>query len=64
MRLAQSIDSVAWFGRGPHENYPDRHASADLGHWRLPLSSMHTLHFPSENGLRCDVQSLELGSRL
>ena len=63
MRLAQSIDSVAWFGRGPHENYPDRHASADLGHWRLPLSSMHTPYiFPSENGLRCDVQSLELGS--
>ena len=63
MRLAQSTDSVAWFGRGPHENYPDRHASTDLGHWRLPLSSMHTPYiFPSENGLRCDVQSLELGS--
>ncbi len=63
MRLAQSTDSVAWFGRGPHENYPDRQASADLGHWRLPLSSMHTPYiFPSENGLRCDVKSLELGS--
>jgi len=62
MRLAQSADSVAWFGRGPHENYPDRLTSADFGHWRLPLRSMHTPYiFPSENGLRCDVRSLELG---
>ena len=63
MKLAKPVEHVAWFGRGPHENYPDRLASADLGAWHLPMSGMHTHYiFPSENGLRCDVNHLALGS--
>ena len=61
---APSTDStVKWQGRGPHENYPDRKVSAHLGHWERPISEMHTDYiFPSENGLRCDTNQLELNS--
>jgi beta-galactosidase len=61
--LQNSPEEVRWFGRGPHENYPDRLASADVGHWRLPLDAMHTDYiFPSENGLRCDVSQAQIGA--
>ena len=57
-----ALTDVEWFGRGPHENYPDRQHSADYGRWRTDLSAMHTDYiFPSDNGLRCDVTELSLG---
>ena len=62
LRLKNTPESVAWFGRGPHENYPDRLLSADIGEWSQPLNQMHTPYiFPSDNGLRCDTRRLSLG---
>lgn len=59
----QEDTQVEWFGRGPHENYPDRIESAHFGRYKQPLSSMHTDYiFPSENGLRCDNRELKVGS--
>ena len=56
-------EEVCWFGRGPHENYPDRLESADVGEWRCPVADMHTDYiFPSENGLRCEVSHLQIGA--
>lgn len=61
--LAQVPDTFNWWGRGPHENYPDRKLAADLGRYSLPLSAAHTPYiFPSDNGLRCDTRSLQLGT--
>ena len=63
MALQDPPEEVSWFGRGPHENYPDRLASADLGRWREPLEALHTDYiFPSENGLRCDVSQAQIGA--
>ena len=63
LQLNETPKSIAWFGRGPHENYPDRKVSADLGFWQLPTTAMHTPYiFPSENGLRCDVSRATIGS--
>ncbi|MEM1229012.1 MAG: beta-galactosidase [Pseudomonadota bacterium] len=63
LRLADTPKAVHWIGRGPHENYPDRLASADYGAWTLPFEALHTPYvFPSENGLRCDVSELALGA--
>ena len=60
--LAQKPESVAWVGRGPHENYPDRKTSADMGIWSCSRQAMQTPYiFPSENGLRCDVQLAQIG---
>ena len=62
LRLKEQPTRVNWFGRGSHENYPDRKLSADIGHWEQPLMSMHTPYiFPSDNGLRCDTRALMLG---
>ena len=60
--LRELPETVSWLGRGPHENYPDRKHSADLGYWCLPRSEMHTPYiFPSENGLRCGTRCAQLG---
>ena len=62
-RAAEIVEEVTWFGRGPHENYPDRLASADFRTWQQSIKSMHTNYiFPSENGLRCDVSAMTLGN--
>ncbi|ENM5739613.1 beta-galactosidase [Vibrio mimicus] len=58
-----AAQQVRWFGRGPHENYPDRRLSADTGRYQLPLKDLYTDYiFPTENGLRCDCCELEIGS--
>ena len=60
--LDDEVSQISWFGRGPHENYPDRQTSAHIGYWQLPLDQMHTPYiFPCENGLRCDTRSLTVG---
>lgn len=62
LHLDEQSDQVHWFGRGPHENYPDRQAAAHIGDWQLPLADLHTAYvFPCENGLRCDTRELQLG---
>ncbi len=49
---------LRWFGRGPHENYPDRNASAMLGVWSaLPDTPPYLI--PQEFGLRTDTRWLE-----
>ncbi|MEM7077859.1 MAG: beta-galactosidase [Pseudomonadota bacterium] len=63
--LRDKPEEITYFGRGPHENYPDRCASADLGVWTQSLPQMHTPYlFPGENGLRCAVEELVIGDRV
>ena len=50
---------VHWFGRGPHENYPDRNASAVLGTWQQRPDELPYL-VPQEFGLRTDCRWFEL----
>ncbi len=60
--LTDATNEVNWFGRGPHENYPDRILSAHIGRHSSSVNAMHTPYiFPSENGLRCDVKEAEIG---
>ncbi|MEY2583742.1 MAG: beta-galactosidase, partial [Ilumatobacteraceae bacterium] len=49
---------VRWFGRGPHENYPDRNASAMLGVWN-DVPDIPPYLVPQEFGLRTDTRWLE-----
>jgi len=61
--LSEKPDVVSWIGRGPHENYPDRKLSADLGVWSCDRQAMQTPYiFPSDNGLRCNVRQAVIGS--
>jgi len=53
------FDRMRWYGRGPHENYPDRQSSAMLGVWEGPLDTLpHVV--PQEFGLRTDCRWFEL----
>lgn len=60
--VSEHQQPVSWFGRGPHENYPDRKLSAHFGRYHSSVELMHTDYiFPSENGLRCDVSQAQVG---
>lgn len=50
---------LAWYGLGPHENYPDRRSSAVLGVWEGEPDRLPYL-VPQEHGLRTGVRWLEL----
>lgn len=51
--LTKSFDSVKWFGRGPHESYPDFYKSANFGYYEKHVSEMHVNHIkPQESGNR------------
>ena len=53
------FSQIRWYGRGPHENYPDRNRSAMLGVWQQAPDSMPYL-VPQEFGLRTDCRWIEL----
>jgi beta-galactosidase len=57
--LPGRFSQVRWFGRGPHENYPDRNTSAMLGIWQqAPDESPYLV--PQEFGLRTECRWFEL----
>jgi beta-galactosidase len=53
------FQQVRYYGNGPHENYPDRKASAMLGVWEGSPEELPYL-VPQEFGLRTDCRWMEL----
>ena len=54
-------EQLTWFGRGPHESYPDRRASALVGRWTAAVAELPVPYIrPQENGGRADVRWFEL----
>jgi beta-galactosidase len=61
LTLEPGLDRLTWFGRGPHENYPDRKAGAAVGCYSATVSEMYVPYIvPQEHGGRCDVRWLRL----
>ena len=55
--LEPRLGNVQWFGRGPHENYPDRKTSAFMGVWDGTVNGMTEEYIkPQSMGERCDVE--------
>ncbi len=55
-------DDIAFYGRGPHENYCDRKTSAFVGTYMGKVDDFqHDYLYPQENGNHCDVRSLVVG---
>jgi len=55
------IDTMTWYGRGPHESYQDRKSGAPLGLWRgLIADQNHDYMRPQETGNKVDVRWVEL----
>ncbi|WP_010134271.1 glycoside hydrolase family 2 TIM barrel-domain containing protein [Ochrovirga pacifica] len=60
--LAQGLEQVNWYGRGPQENYPDRKESAFLGQYQSTVTQLYTPYVvPQENGARSDIRWLTMG---
>ncbi|MFC4600524.1 glycoside hydrolase family 2 TIM barrel-domain containing protein [Cohnella hongkongensis] len=55
--LPNGFDRLAWFGRGPHECYPDRRESGKLGRYEGSVSEQFVPYIkPQENGGKADVR--------
>ncbi|MCQ2065442.1 MAG: DUF4981 domain-containing protein [Bacteroidaceae bacterium] len=57
MYVHPDFDNITWYGRGIHENYPDRKSSEFIGEYTLKLDDF-TVSYPApqENGNRCDTR--------
>jgi beta-galactosidase len=61
MHIAPGLERLRWYGRGPHENYPDRHQSADMGIWTSTVDAQYIPYpRPQETGTKTDVGWLSL----
>ncbi|HKZ92011.1 MAG TPA: glycoside hydrolase family 2 TIM barrel-domain containing protein [Candidatus Limnocylindrales bacterium] len=61
LEIKPGFEMVEWFGRGPHESYPDRKRSALVGRWRASIDELFVPYVrPQEAGGRADVRWLEL----
>jgi beta-galactosidase len=59
--LPAAFERLAWYGRGPHENYWDRHASAFVGLYQsTPREQFVPYVSPQENGYKTDVRWVAL----
>lgn len=61
--LNQTYHRVVWFGRGPHESYPDRKDSAFIDRHESSIADLfHPYISPQENGNRSDVRWVQIMS--
>ncbi|MHA6523148.1 glycoside hydrolase family 2 TIM barrel-domain containing protein [Tessaracoccus sp. G1721] len=61
LELPGDLRQVAWFGRGPGENYPDSVAATPVGVWNSDVDAMVTPYVvPQDYGNRGDVRWVEL----
>ena len=61
MAIAKEYDTVAWLGRGPHENYSDRCDGAFIGCYSKKVNDLYESYvLPQENGNRSDVRFCSL----
>ena len=57
MTLPEGFEGFAWYGRGPHESYSDRLASAAVGLYGATVDAQyHPYIMPQETGNKTDVR--------
>lgn len=62
--LAPGFEQLSWLGLGPHENYPDRNASAWHALHHSTVTEQHIPYvMPQENGLKCNTRLIRLGDK-
>ncbi len=61
LTLPGDLDHVTWYGRGPHECYPDRKASAPMHEHTSTVDDLFVNYaFPQESGGRTDAAWIAL----
>lgn len=62
-QLTRDFERLEWFGRGPHENYPDRLRSTWIDRFVSTVSDEYVPYIlPQEHGLKTGVRWFTLGS--
>ncbi len=61
LALPKSLTNLAYYGRGPMDNYPDRHTSALMGRYESKVKDQY-IHYPrpQDSGNHDDTAWLEL----
>ncbi|KQY91707.1 beta-galactosidase [Paenibacillus sp. Root52] len=63
LQLNNELDTIAWYGRGPHDNYADRLTSARLGYYTGAVRDQFVPYLrPQECGNKTDVRYAEITS--
>jgi beta-galactosidase len=63
LETAPGFEGLRWYGRGPHESYPDRKRGAAVGLYESTVFAQHVPYIlPQECGNRSDVRWVELSS--
>jgi len=61
LRLPGDMNNVRWYGRGPHETYPDRQASGRINVYQMKVDDLWENYIvPQENGNRSDIYWVEI----
>ncbi|MEM7321702.1 MAG: glycoside hydrolase family 2 TIM barrel-domain containing protein [Actinomycetota bacterium] len=59
--VPKELQHLRWFGPGPDETYPDRHAGATIGRWTSTVAEQyHPFVVPQEHGAHVDCRWFEL----
>ena len=62
LELVAGHETLDWFGRGPHETYPDRRRGGLVGRWQSTVADAATHYLrPQENGGHADTRWLRIG---
>ena len=61
LKLPRQLRHLSYFGRGPRDNYPDRHASTTINTWHSTVDEQY-VHYPrpQDSGNHDDTYWLEL----
>ena len=58
-KLDKTLENMAYYGRGPRENYIDRCTGSFLGWWESTVTDQYEPYVrPQDNGYKCDVRSV------
>jgi beta-galactosidase len=64
MGILRADSNIAYYGRGPYENYTDRHTGSEAGIYNQVISQfMEPYVVPQENGNRTDVRWMLLHNK-
>ena len=58
-KLDKSLENMAYYGRGPYENYVDRCTGSFLGWWESTVTQQFEDYVrPQDNGYKCEVRKV------
>jgi beta-galactosidase len=61
LSLPSELDTVEWYGLGPHESYADSKRAARVGRFSAKVNELQTPYiFPQENGNHMGIRTLTL----